>query len=271
MSAIQTWTGQRRGHDVGHGRDRRSRGIVARTCSAIAGRRSSPPAAPSRRGDGRAAPSAAGTHPRAQGTHTTSNPPARSGLLPASSVTSDTQVTSAPPASSASHTSEARSPLPSTRTLIWLQPTPHVWRDLCEPHHCHMARRHNRLLTSKLSWVCNERGSRMVIGRRLARAGAITVTAALAGIVGVSSATANPIPPKGIDDPGRHGRTRARAGTGGPDVRQRPVPERLLVAPARTGSAARSGSSRTSTPTATARRTACTPTTRCPRRPRPTA
>ena len=42
----------------------------------------------------------------------------------------------------------------------------------------------------------------MVIGRRLARAGAITATAALAGIVGVSSATANPIPPKGITNPG---------------------------------------------------------------------
>ena len=42
----------------------------------------------------------------------------------------------------------------------------------------------------------------MVIGRRLARASAITATAALAGIVGVSSATANPIPPKGMTTPG---------------------------------------------------------------------
>src|SRR5262245_22790144 len=42
----------------------------------------------------------------------------------------------------------------------------------------------------------------MEMGRRLARASAITATAALAGFVGVSSAQANPIPPKGITTPG---------------------------------------------------------------------
>ena len=68
----------------------------------------------------------------------------------------------------------------------------------------------------------------MEMGKRLATAGAITATAALAGVVGVSGASANPIPPKARHGPGRHGRAGARAGAGGADVRQRHGAERLL-------------------------------------------
>src|SRR3954453_1232794 len=82
-------------------------------------------------------------------------------------------------------------------------------------------------------------GSRMQIGKRLASAGAVTVTMALAGGVGDEK----PIPPKGITgsggmgapDPAQghdgsrgDGRTGARARARGPDVRQRARAERVL-------------------------------------------
>ena len=106
----------------------------------------------------------------------------------------------------------------------------------------------------------------MEIGRRFARAGAITATAAWRA----SSASAA--------RPRTRSRRRRRTSRGARPHRR---PSRLRRSrrsstasrrtssrpTRRTGSAARCGSSRSSTPTATARRTACTRTTRCRRRP----
>ncbi len=109
----------------------------------------------------------------------------------------------------------------------------------------------------------------MDFGKRFAQAGALTVTVAMAAIVG--TAQASPLPPKSVAAP--------------PGAMAAPAPEPAPAVPTFVNGSRQnvfsaatadwiSGEvwvSPTWTPTATASSTACTRTTRCPRRRRPTA